>query len=110
MFKLAQNKDTLTTLFTFDLTDGGYPVAGLYRDGKGDLFGTTLSGGICRYNECGVVFELKEDGSESTVYNFMEGNDGYAPQSVRVSDGKGNLYGTALGGKTGDGVVYRITP
>ena len=110
VFEIARKGDALTTLFTFDLTDGGYPVAGLLRDSKGDLFGTTLSGGDCPYNECGIVFEIRKSGSESAVYNFQEGNDGYAPQAILVSDKAGNLYGTALGGATGDGVVFKIAP
>jgi uncharacterized repeat protein (TIGR03803 family) len=41
-------------------TDGAQPYAGLIFDGAGNLYGTTVTGGIhksCLYG-CGTVFEL----------------------------------------------------
>ena len=61
--------------------DGGDPHAGLMRDAKGDLYGTTMFGGgsgSC-YGDpgCGVVFKLDKTGKETVLYTFTgTGGDG----------------------------------
>jgi uncharacterized repeat protein (TIGR03803 family) len=45
----------LTTIATFDGTNGGFPAAGLIADSKGDLFGTTTSGVIFEVTDSGFV-------------------------------------------------------
>jgi uncharacterized repeat protein (TIGR03803 family) len=46
----------LTTLYSFtNTTDGEYPIAGLTRDSKGNLYGTASQGGKFGY---GTVFEV----------------------------------------------------
>jgi uncharacterized repeat protein (TIGR03803 family) len=54
VFKLDKNGEE-TVLHNFELTDGAYPNAGLVRDAKGKLFGTTYLGGA---SDHGTVFEL----------------------------------------------------
>ena len=110
VFRLTEKTRAMTELFSFDLLDGGYPLAGLLRDAKGNLYGTTLSGGSCNYNQCGVVFEVDRNGNETTLHNFSEGKQGEAPQTILVQDKAGNLYGTALRGPARNGIVYRIKP
>jgi len=47
----------------------------------------------------------------TTIHDFGSGQDGENPQSGVIFDRNGNLLGSAaLGGSTGDGVVYRLTP
>jgi len=84
---------------------------GLVLDAAGDLFGTTMYGG--KYNE-GQVFKLTRtaDGSwkESAIHNFG-GYDGQFPAAGLVFDSAGNLYGTTyLGGASGGGTVFKLTP
>jgi probable HAF family extracellular repeat protein/uncharacterized repeat protein (TIGR03803 family) len=58
VFELVNNGGgsyTLTTLASFDGTNGSEPATGLVADAAGDLFGTTLYGGA---NGDGTVFEL----------------------------------------------------
>src|SRR5215471_6978471 len=45
----------LTTLVSFNGTDGRLPTASLIADAHGDLFGTTYEGGT---NDNGTVFEI----------------------------------------------------
>jgi uncharacterized repeat protein (TIGR03803 family) len=47
-------------LYTFSgAADGGNPVGGVIRDGKGNLYGTTATGGNSSCSSgCGVVFKL----------------------------------------------------
>jgi len=54
-----------TVLYSFTgLADGAWPLGGLVMDGKGNLYGTTVNGGVsgCNFGygstQCGVVFKL----------------------------------------------------
>jgi uncharacterized repeat protein (TIGR03803 family) len=76
--------------------DGANPYFGsLVRDGKGNLYGTTLNGGTAGY---GTVFEVSEAGKEMMLYSFAGPPDGAYPYGGLVRDGKGNLHGTTAGG------------
>jgi uncharacterized repeat protein (TIGR03803 family) len=120
-FELSPNSDgawSETVLHTFcsesNCTDGNRPSSGsLVRDASGNLYGTTTSGGNtgCGGNGCGVVFKLDANGTETVLYTFTGGNDGYQPQVGVTRDTKGNLYGTALfGGAHSDGTTFEISP
>jgi uncharacterized repeat protein (TIGR03803 family) len=96
--------------------DGVYPYSNLVSDGAGNLYGTTLTGGIGG----GVVFQLtpKPTGgwTENVLYRFS-GNDGQNPYAGVVFDQLGNLYGTTWAGGTdnckyqpGCGTVFQLTP
>jgi uncharacterized repeat protein (TIGR03803 family) len=99
-------------------TDGENPYAGLVFDQKGNLYGTTYTGGAydeCSGNEnCGVVFKLTPKGKETVLYTFCAQTnctDGENPYAGLVFDQKGNLYGTTVnGGAHGVGVVFKLTP
>jgi uncharacterized repeat protein (TIGR03803 family) len=105
---------TFKTLYTFGgTTDGGYPNA-LVRDAAGNLYGTTISGGVgaCTDGDlsgCGVVFKVTPAGKEIVLYSFTGGADGAAPQRGLQLDAKGNLYGTTpSGGAYGFGTVFKV--
>ncbi len=114
VFKLAppygQNSETV--LYNFHGgSDGGTPTAGVIMDGKGNLYGTTSYGGA---SESGVVFKLDKKGSETVLYSFTGGADGWDPHAGVVMDKKGNLYGTTQGGgaaqvEFGYGVVFKLS-
>lgn len=107
-----------TILHSFDEngTDGAYPGAGLIRDGKGNLYGTTWGGGAytssCEGFGCGTVFELTSSGTETILHSFDDnGTDGYWPVDSLIRDKEGNLYGTTSGGGAyGYGTVFEVTP
>jgi hypothetical protein len=48
-----------TTLVSFNDKDGGVPSAGLIADSNGNLFGTTVTGGVVGF---GTVFEVAGSG------------------------------------------------
>ncbi len=104
-------------------SDGRNPYGGVILDSKGDLYGTTVSGGsggTCSGDGCGVVFLLSKSGNhwvETVMYNFTGGKDGFGPGGALVFDSVGNLYGTTPDGGNlhkcnggGCGVVYQISP
>jgi uncharacterized repeat protein (TIGR03803 family) len=79
--------------------DGFLPYAGLYRDRKGYLYGTTGYGGNTScVNGCGLVFKLAPDGGETVLHAFSGGRDGQFPVGDLTSDNAGHLYGTAGAG------------
>jgi hypothetical protein len=131
VFELSPNHSgdwTETTIYTFTGgTDGAEPAAALVFDALGNLYGTTTQGGIIGScsdagQGCGVVFELSPSSSggwtESLLYSFVGGNDGWYSEAPLTFDSAGNLYGTtSLGGPVkacnnsfGCGEVFKLTP
>jgi uncharacterized repeat protein (TIGR03803 family) len=101
-----------TTIYDFQGGANGWlPGAGVVMDKSGNLYGTTDGGGV----GCGVIYrlapELKGKWRYTVLHTFGVGSDGCAPAGNLVLDKKGNLYGgTVLGGTTGNGVIFEITP
>jgi uncharacterized repeat protein (TIGR03803 family) len=94
-------------------SDGSGPQSGLVLDASGNLYGTTLVGGLytCDVSNCGTVFQLTPSGAETIIYNFMGQNDGGYPFDAPIIDKAGNLYGTASSyGQNSGGVVFQMTP
>ena len=133
VFKLTPNSNgtwTESILYTFlGGIDGGSPTA-IILDGAGNIFGTTVSGGVATSPcQCGTVYELSPPQSGTTIgttsgttwqktilYAFNDGLGGGFPSSGVIFDSAGNLYGTTYDGgsfacpQSGCGVVYRLEP
>jgi uncharacterized repeat protein (TIGR03803 family) len=126
VFQLTPDQNgrwTESVLYSFcsltNCADGGAPQAGLIFDQAGNLFGTTIAGGL--YGN-GAVFQLtpNQNGgwTESALYSFCSlANcaDGADPQAGLTFDQAGNLYGTTgYGGAHGvygvGGTVFKLTP
>jgi len=111
VFKV-DSSGTETVLYSFNATDGEYPLGGLIFDAHGDLFGTTTNGGT---EGNGTVFELipNSDGTwtEQVLHSFTDSSgDGETPEGGVVMDNAGNLYGTTEDGGNGafDGIVFEL--
>ena len=93
-------------------TDGSDPYSAMVRDGAGNLYGTTYSGGT--NDSAGTIFRLTSDGTYTVLHNFCSAaacGDGYSPVGDLIRDGSGNLYGTTyIGGARNGGVVFKLTP
>ena len=99
---------TYTVLHNFALTDGGEPFAGLIADSQGNLYGTTIYGGV---SNAGVVFKLAPDGTHTVLHSFTDGPEGGYPFAGLIADSQGNLYGTTTwSGVSGYGVVFKLAP
>jgi len=120
---------TLTVLHSFAgyPNDGSAPDAGLIMDAQGNLYGTTIRGGVpatCPYKDgCGTVFRLTPDGTETLLHSFRAPRatslprrvaDGIFPFDTLIMDLQGNLYGTTANGghwsnDWGYGTVFELT-
>jgi uncharacterized repeat protein (TIGR03803 family) len=94
VFEVAAGSGAITTLASFNSTNGANPPAGLVMDGSGDLFGTTAYGGAWG---AGTVFEVAAGSGAITTLASFNGTDGAVPFAGLVLDGSGNLFGTTLG-------------
>ena len=86
---------TLTTLVSFDGTNGSAPAASLIQASDGNLYGTTEYGGPisgCEggFNPCGTVFKITLSGTLTTLHTFVN-SDGAFPVSPVVQGTDGNF-------------------
>jgi uncharacterized repeat protein (TIGR03803 family) len=110
---------TYRVLYNFcsqkNCADGQVPGA-LLMDHAGNMFGTTVAGGIQANGGAGVLFELSPNGSGgftySTLYTFCSQSnctDGEGPYGSLIADTSGDLYGaTSHGGANGQGEVFEL--
>ena len=106
VFKVTSD-GSITTLHSFNGSDGWVLFGGLVQATDGDFYGTTQLGGA---NGQGTVFKMTAYGALSTLHNFG-GNDGANPYGTLVQGSDGNLYGTTgAGGVYSNGTVFKITP
>jgi uncharacterized repeat protein (TIGR03803 family) len=105
IFKLSDGKETILHSFAGNPTDGQYPVQGLIRDAKGNLYGATELGG--KFND-GTIFELSTSGAEHVIFSLTGGPGGNYPYGGVVRDSAGNFYCTAAYGSNQIGVVFKI--
>ena len=105
MFLLTTN-GTITTLASFDNTNGAYPYGGLVQGSDGNFYGTTVNGGD---SGSGTVFEMTTNGTLTNLVSFA-GTNGANPYGALVQGNDGNFYGTTeSGGSNGLGTVFMVT-
>lgn len=105
---------TFTVLHNFaDSPDGAIPNP-LIQDAQGNLYGTTVYGGLanCDLGSCGTVFKIDSAGNETILYNFQGGDNGVNPLGTLVFDPQGNLWGVTQGNgfDGGASVVFKLEP
>jgi uncharacterized protein (TIGR03437 family) len=118
VFKITP-QGSLTSLYSFDLTDGAAPIV-LIQGTDGNFYGTTQSGGAGDYcpgdptlsilNGCGTVFKITPAGAFTTIYTFQGASDGANPSAL-IQAADGNFYGTTSSvGNVSDGSIFELTP
>lgn len=106
VFKLTP-QGILTTLVSFDGTNGSGPVGTLTEGRDGNFYGVTYGGGN---EDWGTVFKVTPQGVLSTLYHF-DFTHGAQPYAGLILASDGNFYGTTYsGGAWGGGTVYKMTP
>jgi uncharacterized repeat protein (TIGR03803 family) len=97
----------LTTLVSFNGTNGSYPAAGLVQGSDGNFYGTTEYGGTNGNN--GTVFQMTPTGALTMLVSF-NGTNGSYPAAGLVRGANGSFYGTTTyGGARGMGTVFEMT-
>jgi uncharacterized repeat protein (TIGR03803 family) len=100
VFKVTP-QGALTTLHSFDGTDGHFPRAGLFQAINGNFYGST-DGSLP------TLFEITPDGNLTTLYTFDV--QAVFPNGLLQTVG-GDIYGTTRkGGANGCGMIYKIGP
>jgi uncharacterized repeat protein (TIGR03803 family) len=112
VYKLnASGEETILHSFTGG-NDGAVSYSSLLLDSAGNLYGTTLIGGIYSY---GTIFKVSPMGKFSVVYSFTGDADGSLPEAGLIEDAANNLYGTTYWGgsgisNAGYGTVFKLAP
>src|ERR1700679_1161772 len=99
-FTISSVAQTLTTLVSFNGTNGGDPVAPLIQDTDGNFYGTTYCGGGGQ-GGCGTIFKMAPSGTLTTLHQFCSQSscaDGELPTAPLVKASDGNFYGTTYAG------------
>jgi uncharacterized repeat protein (TIGR03803 family) len=97
--------------------DGEWPSNRLAIDGAGNVYGTTLGGGVSTHFGFGTAFKIAPvngGGWQYTMILAFQGSEGRGPGAYPdfgvITDGAGNLYGTTGGGDGDAGDVFRLEP
>ena len=114
IFKITTNGE-LTTLYSFQGTNGAYPYGPLMQATDGRLYGTTLAGGAYTnfFPELGsagygTLFRITTNGEFTTLYSFDKTN-GSSPFGTPLQVGDGGFFGTTeFGGAYNLGTVYHF--
>jgi uncharacterized repeat protein (TIGR03803 family) len=94
----------LTTLVSFDGSNGAFPFAGLTLGSDGNFYGTTSGD----YFGPGTVFKVTTNGVLTTLVAF-EGTNGANPYAGLTLGSDGNFYGTTYrGGDFDRGTVFKV--
>ncbi len=106
VYEILHGTTAITTLASFNGTNGDYPSVGVTLDASGNLFGTTVNGGASGY---GTVYEIAHGTTSITTLASFNGANGKSPYAGVTLDASGNLFGTTYQGGTGNhGTVYEI--
>jgi uncharacterized repeat protein (TIGR03803 family) len=113
VFKLTA-AGSFSTLYSFsDVSDGGQPLGTLILDAAGNLYGTTVAGGLGVQRPAsggpGVVFKIDTAGTYTVLHAFLPATDGEWPYAGVALDSAGSLYGTcSFSGPGGGGTLFKI--
>jgi len=105
IFEIAKGSGTVTTLASFNGTNGYNPLGGITFDGDGNMFGTTQLGGA---SNRGTIFEVAKGSTTITVLDSFTADTNRTQVGVTL-DSAGNIFGTtAYGGPSTYGTVYKL--
>jgi len=101
----------VTTLHSFEQTDGDNPISNLVQGTDGNFYGTAQYGGT---HGGGTAFKITPRGKLTTLQNF-DGTDGADLYAGLIQGTNGKFYGATFGGgsssacKYGCGTVFSLS-
>ena len=103
-FKITP-EGTLTTLHSFNGTDGNGPFLGPVQAVDGNFYGATAIGGSAN---AGTIFKITPEGMLTTLHN-LDSTDGSNLYQGPIQATNGIFYGTAgYGGMDNNGTVFSL--
>jgi len=113
VWELVKGSRQISILASFRGSDGESP-SGAILDSNGNLYGTTLQGGIkgsgIFSSGYGSVWEIVKGSHSITTLTQFRGSNGAHPSGGVSIDSNGNLYGTTYGDGANDGgTVWEIS-
>ena len=108
LFSITGTAQTFVNLVDFDSKNGANPqFLALAQGTDGNYYGNTTLGGD--FNQ-GSIFQLKPDGTLSTLYSFSAGDDGAVPHGTLLLNVDGDFYGTTeYNGSNHCGTIFKVT-
>lgn len=105
VFRYTPISDTLTTVVSFDGSNGDFPTSALIADAAGNLYGATSTGGV---NDNGVVFRITN--GATAIVASIAGAQGRGPRGDLTVDADGTIIGAANAGGTNDnGTIFKLS-
>ena len=93
----------VTTLHSFEQTDGDNPVSNLVQGTDGNFYGTASYGG--KHPNFGTIFKITPSGKFTTLRNF-NGTDGSYPYAGLIQSTNGKFYGATYAGGSSTACPY----
>ena len=107
IFELPKGATSVTSLASFNGTNGIQPQGALIEDKFGDLLGTAPFGGAY---QSGTLFGLAPGSNTISVLAPFDGANGADPQAGLSTDSNGDVLGTGFsGGANGNGTVFQFS-
>jgi uncharacterized repeat protein (TIGR03803 family) len=106
VYRVWKTGQFMTTLHSFNGTNGSAPLAGLTHGKDGYLYGTTSGGGA---SQAGTLFRISPAGAFTSLFSFSN-SVGRTPAASLMEGNDGVFYGTtSSGGAANLGTVFRYT-
>jgi len=114
ILKCNPSTGAISTLASFNDTNGIQPTASLIQGIDGNFYGMAVNGGInfAKYGGEvgeGTLFKCSPSGVITLLVSFNDTNGGY-PYGSLLQASDSNLYGmTSQGGSAGEGTIFKCT-
>jgi uncharacterized repeat protein (TIGR03803 family) len=97
---------TFTTVNSFNGANGATPGSPLTVDAQGNLFGTTIHGGL---KHRGTIYTIPAGTRAIGALAFFSGSQGSGPAGSLLLDSQDNIFGTtSRGGKENKGALFTL--
>ena len=107
VFEFNPQTGTITSLASFNGSNGEKPQGNIIMDNQGNIYGTTYIGGA---NNDGTVFEwVKSSGTITDLASFGSTGNGSFPNDL-IADAQGDFFGMTGGAGDIPGTMFELSP